>query len=213
MAAVIALGALIAGAFLGASALMPAHASIATASAGASSAPVTAVETFKVDPGHSMALFRVMHLGAGAFWGRFDAVSGTITTDSATAEGLSFDISIDVNSVNTASSQRDNHLKSPDFFSAKEFPTMTFKSRSARKLDGNVYEVQGDLTIRGVTKPITAKVLWTGTAEMGMGRRCGFEASFTIDRGDFGVNYGIDNGALGREVQVIVALEGLIPQK
>jgi len=214
------IGAVAAGTVIGLGASLgttgPASITAKTAAAGASLAsasPIAAVETFKVDPGHSMALFRVMHLGAGAFWGRFDAVSGTITTDSATATGLSFDISIDVNSVNTASTQRDNHLKSPDFFSAKEFPAMTFKSTSAKKLDGNNYEVAGDLAIRGITKPITAKVLWTGTAELGMGRRAGFEATFTIDRGEFGVSYGLDNNALGRQVQVIVALEGLIPKQ
>jgi len=182
----------------------------ATPSANKPAAPSAAVETFKVDAGHSAVLFRVQHLGAAYFWGRFDAVSGTISSDSASANGLSFDISVDVNSVDTASTQRDNHLKSPDFFSAKEFPTMTFKSTSAKKLDGNFYEVTGNLTLRGVTKPVTARVEWTGTAEKGMGRRIGFEAIFTIDRGEFGVNYGIENGALGKDVRVIVALEGVI---
>lgn len=186
-----------------------APASSTPAVAAAAPVPVAALETFKVDAGHSAALFRVHHMGAAYFWGRFDSVNGTITSDSATATGLSFDITIDVNSVNTASTQRDNHLKAPDFFSAKEFPTMTFKSKSAKKLDGNFYEVSGDLTMRGVTKPVTARVEWTGTADMGMGRRAGFEAIFTIKRSDFGVNYGVEKGALGDEVRVVVALEGV----
>jgi len=174
---------------------------------------VSAKETFKVDSGHSVALFRVLHAGAGMFWGRFDSVTGTITAKDADPASLSFDITIDVNSVNTANTQRDDHLKSPDFFSAKEFPSMTFKSTGAKSLGGNFLEVQGDLTIRGKSKPITAKVEWTGTADGRMGRRSGFEATFTIDRGEFGVNYGMQGNALGRNVQVVVALEGVVEKK
>lgn len=181
----------------------------ALASTTVAAAPAAPAEKFTVDTGHSTTLFRVQHAGAAYFWGRFDTVTGTITSDSATANGLSFDITIDVKSVNTASSKRDDHLRAPDFFSAKEFPTMTFKSTSAKKVDGNFYEVTGDLTVRGVTKPITARVEWTGTADKGMGRRIGFEAIFNIKRSDFGVSYGVENGALGDDVRVIVALEGL----
>ncbi|MBX3356557.1 MAG: YceI family protein [Phycisphaeraceae bacterium] len=178
----------------------------------AAPAHAAAVETFKVDTGHSTALFRVQHLGVAYFWGRFDTVTGTIKSDSASADGLSFDITIDVNSVNTASTPRDNHLRAPDFFSAREFPTMTFKSTSAKKVDGNFYDVTGDLTMRGVTKPITARVEWTGTGDKGMGRRIGFEATFNIKRSEFGVSYGVENGALGDDVRVIVALEGILEQ-
>jgi len=182
----------------------------AASAPAAKPAASTAIETFQVDAGHSVTLFRVKHMGAAFFWGRFDSIAGTIRSDSASANGLAFDLSIDINSINTASTQRDNHLKAPDFFSAKEFPTMTFKSTSAKKLDDNFYEVAGDLTMRGVTKPITARVEWTGTADMGMGRRIGFEAIFTVKRSDFGVSYGVDKGALGDDVRVVAALEGVI---
>lgn len=182
---------------------------VAQAAPATPAAKSSAAEVFKVDGVHSAVLFRIQHMGAGMFWGRFNAVEGTITFDGANQ--LAFDVSVDVGSIDTASSKRDDHLKSPDFFNAKEFPKMTFKSTSATKTTGNFYEVKGDLTMHGVTKPITAKVEWIGTTDMGA-RRAGFEATFTVNRADFGMNYGIDKGALGRDVQVIVALEAM-PQK
>ena len=169
-------------------------------------------ELFRVDDVHSLALCRVHHLGAGQFWGRFNAVSGTIRFAEGSSDGLSFEITIDATSVDTGVEQLDKHLKSPDFFNVKEFPQMTFKSTSASREPNGTYTVKGDLTIRGVTKPISAAVEWTGTSEKGMGKRAGFEATFTVDRSLFGVNYGLDDktgDALGRNVRVVVALEAI----
>jgi len=154
-----------------------------------------------------MAMFRVQHLGAGMFWGRFDNVTGTISTTGATADTLAMNISIDTASVSSGNSKLDGHLKSPDFFSVKEFPAMTFKSTKAEKGADGMWLVTGDLTMRGMTKPITAKVECTGRAKMGKEERIGFEATFTVERSQFGVNYGVDKGAIGNNVGVIVGLE------
>jgi polyisoprenoid-binding protein YceI len=167
-------------------------------------------ETFKIDSVHSTALYRVHHLGAGQFWGRFNDISGTFRFAEGSESDLSFDIEIDINSVDTNNDKLNNHLKSPDFFNAVEHPKMTFKSASAAKVGEKLYRVTGDLTIRGITKRITAEIEWTGSNETGPGGyRCGFEARFTINRSDFNVSYGVDNGMVGNETKVIVGLEGV----
>jgi polyisoprenoid-binding protein YceI len=176
------------------------------AAAPAASGPVTC----SVDEAHSLALFRVHHLGASQFWGRFNDVSGSFTFTPGSAEGMKFDISIKTDSVDTGVDKLDQHLRSADFFSAKDFPAMTFVSTGATKTGDTTFDLKGDLTIRGVTKPIVAKLEYTGMADFGMGRKAGFEAIFTIKRGEFGVNYMLDKGALGDDVRVVVCLEGNI---
>ena len=167
----------------------------------------TARESMSIDTTHSNAHFRVQHLGAGRFWGRFNDVDGAVSWTPGSTNDLDFDISIDVESVDSGVDQLDRHLKSPDFFNAKEFPNMTFKSQSAKKMSDDTYEVKGNLTMHGVTKPITAMVEWLGSNETSKGKKVGFEATFKINRSDFGMNYGVEKGALGNEVDVIVAME------
>ena len=162
---------------------------------------------YGIDDVHSSAMFRVQHAGAGQFWGRFNDISGTFTLSTDPAK-MAFDISVAVESVDTNEPKLDGHLKSPDFFNAKEFPSMTFKSMSAKKMAGGMFEVTGDFTMHGVTKPITAMVEVTGESTM-MGVRGGAEATFTGKRSDFGMNYGVEKGAVGDMVKVVVNLEGV----
>jgi polyisoprenoid-binding protein YceI len=154
-----------------------------------------------------MGLFRVQHSGAGMFWGRFDGVTGIITTSGIPTGTLALDVSIDTNSVSSANKDLDGHLRSPDFFSVKEFPTMTFVSTSSKKLPGNMWEVSGNLTMHGVTKLITTNVEMTGQAESPRGKKIGFETVFTIDRSEFGMSYGVEKNAIGNSVRITVALE------
>ena len=172
----------------------------------------TAAQTWNIDDTHSMALFRVQHMGAGMFWGRFNDVSGTISTSGAGPDSIAFDISIDVASVSSGNDKLDGHLKSPDFFSVKEFPKMTFKSTKATRGSDGMWDVTGDLTMHGVTKPVTAKVEMTGRSSMGA-ERVGFEASFSINRSEFGMSYGVEKGAIGNSVRVVVGLEAMPPSK
>ena len=161
-----------------------------------------------VDDTHSLALFRIHHMGAGQFWGRFNDVSGNFAFEPGKAEGMKFDITIKTESVDTGVAPLDKHLRSPDFFGAKDFPTMAFKSTGAKKTGDGTFDVSGDLTLHGVTKPVVAKLEFTGMADMGKGATAGFEATFTVKRSDFGMKYGVDKGAIGDDVKVVVALEG-----
>lgn len=168
---------------------------------------VAAAQTYEIDNVHSTALFEVLHLGAGHFIGRFNEFTGTFTFDGTGATAPSFDIAIPVNSVDTNNSSLDGHLKSPDFFNAVEHPNMTFKSTSATKTGDKTWDVTGDFTMLGVTKKVTAKVLWTGTRSGGRGTKSGMKATFQIDRSDYGMMYGVENGALGDTTFITVALE------
>lgn len=173
----------------------------------------TGPQVFTVDDVHSMALFRVQHFGAGQFWGRFNDIEGNFTFAPTRAEGMKFDITIKVDSVDTANDDLNKHLRSPDFFSAKDFPLMTFKSTSAVKVDDGTYDVTGDLTLHGVTKSVVARVEYCGMADMGRGPKAGFEAQLLIKRSDFGIKYGVDKGAIGNDVKIIVGLEGVLAKK
>jgi polyisoprenoid-binding protein YceI len=187
----------------------PAAPNTATPPATATTGP----QVFTVDDVHSMALFRVRHLGAGQFWGRFNDIEGNFTFALGKAEGMKFDITIKVESVDTANDDLNKHLRSPDFFSAKDFPSMTFKSTSAQKVDDSIYDVTGDLTLHGVTKSIVARVEYCGMADMGRGLKAGFEAQLLIKRSEFGIKYGTDKGAIGDDVKIIVGLEGALAKK
>lgn len=172
--------------------------------AGRTAEPVT----YSFDSVHSSALFRVHHLQAGQFWGRFNELQGSFTYADGGDAGPTLDVRIPIESVDTNNDSLNRHLKSPDFFNAREYPVMSFKSMSSEKKGENLYHVTGDLTILGVSKKITAPVTWTGSSNM-RGRRCGLEAIFEIERSDFGMNWGLDNGSLGDAVKVIVSMEGI----
>jgi len=159
---------------------------------------------FQIDSVHSTAIFKAHHRGAGMFYGRFNDVTGTIQVD----EGIpAFDVSIDIDSVDTNNTRLDGHLKSPDFFNVVEFPVMSFKSSSVKKVADENYEVIGEITIHGVTKPLVVSMVKTGQATNPRGELIGYETEFNITRSDFGMMYGVEGGALGDEIKVIVALE------
>jgi polyisoprenoid-binding protein YceI len=160
---------------------------------------------------HSAVLFRIDHLGVGTFWGRFNEVSGTYTFDEQNHEACRFELALATESVDTNNQGRDRHLKSPDFFNAREFPTISFQSTELSHVSGDEYELKGDLTLHGVTKPITARVSWNGARDAGQrfGFRSGFEAIFTIKRSDFGMDTYVNEGVLGDEVRIVAAIEGV----
>lgn len=170
------------------------------------SAPSEA-DTYKADPVHSFALFSVHHLNAGNVWGRFNEPTGDFTLDQADPSKDSFHVELSVAKLDTANSKRDSDLKGPDWFSARQLPTITFKSTSVKKGDGNMLDVTGDLMIHGVTKSVTVSVELTGTASAMGSVRSGIQATTTIKRSDFGMKN--MPGGVGDEVKLIVALEGL----
>ena len=176
----------------------------------AAPAAAAAPATITLDPVHSLALFRVQHLGAGFFWGRFNELAGTATWSLDDSTAPVFDVTVDVKKVDTGSEKLDGNLQGPNFFNQAEFPTMTFKSKSAKKLGDRHYTVTGDLTLRGVTKSIEVDCTVTGVGKAPTGQKVGFECIFTINRADYGMKWGIDapKGAVGNEVKMTIALEG-----
>lgn len=168
-------------------------------------APSQNADIYTIDAVHSTVLFRCKHLNTSYAYGRFDEVSGTIDFDDANPASSSLNITVNTKSVSTANAKRDGHLRSADFFSANEFPTATFKSKSFAKGDGNMFDVTGDLTIKGVTKPVSFKLEKTGAGKGPGGAIIGFEGTLAIQRADFGINYMPDG--LGAEVRLTFAFE------
>lgn len=152
-----------------------------------SSAAYAATDTYQIDPGHSMPRFEYSHFGYSQQLSRFDKLSGTITLDREKKSG-SVDITIDTKSVNTGSTLFNEHIQAEDFFSTAKYPTITFKSDKLKlDADNKVTEVQGDLTIKGVTKPVTltVKSFLCMPHPMLKKEACGATATTTIKRSDF----------------------------
>ena len=152
-------------------------------------------------------LFKAKHLNVADFYGRFNEIAGTVTFDAADPSKSSVELTVPVESVDTHNDKRNQHLKSPDFFNAKQFPTVSFKSTKIEGT-GNIYKVSGDLAIHGVTKPITIEFRRGADGKGGQGEtRGGGETKFTIKRSDYDMKYMV--GAVGDEVNLIIGLEGI----
>lgn len=164
-------------------------------------------QTYAIDTAHSSAQFSVKHLMVSNVRGEFTKMTGTVNWDDANPAKTSIDAAIDVNTISTREPKRDEHLRSADFFDTAKYPTMAFKSTNAWK-SGGKWQVAGNLTLRGITKPVTL-TLDGPTAEVkdpwGMLRR-GASATTTINRKDFGLtwNKALETGGLmvGEEIQI-----------
>ncbi len=176
----------------------------ATAAAASAVAPLN----FKLDPVHCMALFRIHHVGAGQFWGMFDDVSGTVVYPEDGSTAPTFDVTVKVESVHTGTEKLNRTIAGPQFFNAKEFESIRFVSTGGKSIGEKTWEMTGDLTMHGVTKPITAMVECTGVAGNPVQKKVGFEATFTVKRSNFGMEWGVKNKALGDDVRMVVGLEG-----
>ena len=164
-------------------------------------------DTYKIDGIHSSLIFSAKHFGVTDFYGRFNEITGTVTFDAADPSKSSVDITVPVESIDTHNDKRNGHLKSPDFFNAKQFPTMTFKSTKIEGTGDN-YKVSGDLTIHGVTKPITIDFKRGIDGKGGQGEtRGGGETRFTIKRSDYDMKF--MTNAVGDDVHIILSLEGV----
>ena len=145
-----------------------------------------AASSYTLQPAHSYAHFAVNHMGFSTVHGRFDKTSGKFTLDTAAKSG-SLDVSIDVGSVSTGFAKRDEHLRSPDFFNAVEFPAITYKSTKVVFKGDEPASVEGNLTIHGVTKPVTLTIdaFKCGPNPMSKKDQCGADAHASIKRSDF----------------------------
>lgn len=147
--------------------------------------------TWTVDPSHSEVGFVVRHLMVSKVKGRFGGVSGTITVAENVLESV-VEASADIATVDTRDESRDAHLKSADFFDAEKFPTISFRSTGIRE-KGNDYALDGDLTIKGVSKPVSFDLEYNGAATNPMtnGQSAGFSAETEINRKDFGLEWNV----------------------
>jgi len=175
---------------------------------GFSNNALSAAETYKVDTAHTYVMFRVKHLGVGYSYGRFNGPTGKFVFDESSPSSCSIEMQVKTNDVDTKVDKRDNDLKGPDFFNAVEHPAITFKSTSVKKISNNTYEVTGNLTLLGKTRPISMKASDTGEGKDPWGKyRRGFESTFTIKRSEFGMNFML-NG-VSDEVDITVSVEGI----
>lgn len=165
-----------------------------------------------IDPSHSNVGFKVKHLMISTVSGEFGSYSGTLTTEDDSFEGASVEFSADVNSINTGNEQRDGHLKSPDFFDAENHPAITFKSNGFTKKGDDEYEMTGDLTIRGVNKPVKLAVEFAGIVQDPYGNtKAGFSINGKINRKDFGLAWSAVTEAgsvvVGEEVRLVMEVQ------
>jgi polyisoprenoid-binding protein YceI len=155
--------------------------------------PVNAVVAadYTVDPAHTYVSFSVSHLGFSTMRGQFDRQTGSLQFDPA-AKKANVMIEIEANSIDTGYDKRDDHLRSPDFLNAVEYPTITFKSTSTTWNGDKPATVTGDLTLLGVSKPVTLTItsMNCGPNPFNQKATCGFDATGSIMRGDYGVTYG-----------------------
>jgi polyisoprenoid-binding protein YceI len=167
-----------------------------------------AADSYTVDPNHTFPNFSINHLGFSTLQGRFDKTSGTVMLDRAAKTG-SVEISIETASVSTGFVKRDEHLRSPDFFNAAEFPAITYKSTAMHFKGDTPSSVDGNLTISGVTKPVTLTIdaFNCGANPMSKKDECGAGASTQIKRSDFGVKFGLP--AVGDDVKLVFEIEAI----
>lgn len=165
-------------------------------------------DTFALDKAHAAVSFQVEHVGISYIHGRFNDFTGELVFDKADPSQSSLTLTIKADSIDTNQRDRDKHLKGTDFFNVEQFPTITFKSTSFKPLDKEGFEVTGDLTLHGVTKPITFKLNGGKEVEFPPKTpRIGFWTDLKIKRSDFGMTKFIP--AAGDTVYISVSAEGV----
>lgn len=173
-----------------------------------------ASETYVLDPHHTFAHFAVDYLGYATLYGRFDKTSGQFTVDAAAKSGT-LQVAIDTASATTGDldrgarpRSRDEHLRTPDFFNVAEFPRMTYQSTSVRFSGDSPAEIEGNLSLLGVSRPLTLKVeRWLCKAHPFYKKiHCGGNASGTLKRSDFGMKYAVP--ALGDDIRITIMFLG-----
>jgi polyisoprenoid-binding protein YceI len=169
--------------------------------------------TWSIDPSHSEVSFKVRHLGISKTRGRFGAFSGDIVVADE-LEQSRVNVEIDATSIDTKDAGRDEHLRSADFFDASSFPTLTFVTTGVESAGGR-WVVRGDLTVRGVTKPVVLDTVVVGVVADPWGNeRVGFQASTEINREDFGLtwNAALETGGflVGKTVQIDLEVEAVL---
>jgi polyisoprenoid-binding protein YceI len=176
-----------------------------------------ALSTWTIDQSHSLAEFSVRHMMVSTTRGQFQTVEGSLQINESDLTQSSVDVTIDVASLTTRDEKRDEHLRSADFFDATTFPTITFKSTGIEQKKSDKYLVHGDLTIRGVTRPVVLETEFNGFGTSPWGQTvAGFEADTEISRKDFGLewNVALETGGVlvGDKVKIHIEVEAIKQQ-
>lgn len=171
---------------------------------------IATAKTYTIDAAHTAVVFRVNHLGFSNVFGRFNDFGGALDFDGDWTNGT-VELTIQTASVDTAVGKRDDHLRSPDFFNAAEFPTMKFTSTGIKKASGTTGTLTGELTLLGVTKPITLDVTFNKVGphpspQMAGVEVAGFSATTTVKRSEFGMKTMVPN--VGDDIQIWIEVEG-----
>ena len=162
------------------------------------------VSTWSNDKAHSSLGFTITHLGISDISGTFKNFEVSVNSSKDDFSDAVFELTADVASINTAIEMRDNHLKSADFFDAEKFPKLTFKSTSLKPAGKDRYKLTGDLTLHGITRPVTMDLWYRGTVTNPMSKAAtsGFQVSGVIKRSDFGIGAGFSAPMLSDEVKI-----------
>lgn len=179
---------------------------------GAAFTTQAAPVTYKMDPGHTDVLFSWNHFGFSNPTANLGLGEGTIVFDDKDPSKSSVQVTLPMDKLDTHLEALDEHLKKPDFFDAAKYPTVTFKSTKVEAVGGNKYKVTGDLTVHGVTKPVTldATLNKSGEHPMMKVQTVGFDATATLKRSDFGVGAYVPN--VSDEIKVSITTEASVPK-
>lgn len=165
---------------------------------------------YKLDDTHASIVFKANHLGFSNVYGMFGKAEGQWTWDMEKPEASTFEIKVKADSLNTMNAKRDEHLKNNDFFNVKQFPDIILKSKSIKKSGKDKFNITADLTLHGVTKPVTFTFHHMKTGKDPWGKeRTGGEGVLKVKRSDFGMTYMAKPGEISDEIEVIVSIEGI----
>jgi len=171
-----------------------------------------ATTNWTLDPMHSEVQFKVKHLVISTVTGNFKKFEGSAVTEGDTFENAQINFTLDVNSIDTKQEARDQHLKAEDFFNAAQYPNIKFESTSFKKASDDTYKLQGNLTVKDVTKPITLDVEHGGTATDFYGNlKAGFDVTGKINRKEFGLTWdGVTEAGsivVGEDIKLVISVQ------
>jgi polyisoprenoid-binding protein YceI len=166
-------------------------------------------QTWSLDKSHAKLGFSVKHLLISNVEGNFKSFDATITSEKDDFSDAIIELTADVNSINTDNEQRDDHLKGPDFFDAPNHSTLTFKSKTFKKIADKQYKLTGDLTLHGVTRPMELDVTFNGTAVHPYTKKtlAGFKVAGVLKRSDFGIGNSTPGAVVSNEVEISTNVE------
>lgn len=194
------------------STMLPATAMVVfAATASFSLDALAAPEEYKLDPRHTYVIFKVEHLGYNQAIGRFNEVEGSFVFDEEKPSVSDLNVTIAAASVDTNHEERDKHLRGGDFLDVENHPEITFEMTGSEQTDERTGKITGDLTILDTTREVTLDVTWNASKPYPIGDNyvTGVSASTSINRSDFGMNYGVENDMVGDKVDIQIELEAI----